>query len=161
MGPKKARKSKKSEWLKRVVSIDRVTKVVKGGKKMSFRAIVISGNGRGKVGVGVGKAGDVSTAVRNAERDSQKHIITVPITSSDSIPHPIKSRFGAAKLVLYPSSPGAGSGVIAGSSIRTVLELAGIKNILSKQLGSNNQLNNARATILGLSKLKSYNAASN
>jgi|TARA_B100000900_G_C20596430_1_gene723612 small subunit ribosomal protein S5 len=159
MGPKKARKSKKSEWLKRVVSIDRVTKVVKGGKKMSFRAIVISGNGRGKVGVGVGKAGDVSTAVRNAERDSQKHIITVPITSSDSIPHPIKSRFGAAKLVLYPSSPG--SGVIAGSSIRTVLELAGIKNILSKQLGSNNQLNNARATILGLSKLKSYNAASN
>ena len=159
MGPKKARKSKKSEWLKRVVSIDRVTKVVKGGKKMSFRAIVISGNGRGKVGVGVGKAGDVSTAVRNAERDSQKHIITVPITSSDSIPHPIKSRFGAAKLVLYPSSPG--SGVIAGSSIRTVLELAGIKNILSKQLGSNNQLNNARATIFGLSKLKSYNAASN
>ena len=159
MGPKKARKSKKSEWLKRVVSIDRVTKVVKGGKKMSFRAIVISGNGRGKVGVGVGKAGDVSTAVRNAERDSQKHIITVPITSSDSIPHPIKSHFGAAKLVLYPSSPG--SGVIAGSSIRTVLELAGIKNILSKQLGSNNQLNNARATILGLSKLKSYNAASN
>ena len=159
MGPKKARKSKKSEWLKRVVSIDRVTKVVKGGKKMSFRAIVISGNGRGKVGVGVGKAGDVSTAVRNAERDSQKHIITVPITSSDSIPHPIKSRFGAAKLVLYPSS--SGSGVIAGSSIRTVLELAGIKNILSKQLGSNNQLNNARATILGLSKLKSYNAASN
>ena len=159
MGPKKARKSKKSEWLKRVVSIDRVTKVVKGGKKMSFRAIVISGNGRGKVGVGVGKAGDVSTAVRNAERDSQKHIITVPITSSDSIPHPIKSRFGATKLVLYPSSPG--SGVIAGSSIRTVLELAGIKNILSKQLGSNNQLNNARATILGLSKLKSYNAASN
>ena len=159
MGPKKARKSKKSEWLKRVVSIDRVTKVVKGGKKMSFRAIVISGNGRGKVGVGVGKAGDASTAVRNAERDSQKHIITVPITSSDSIPHPIKSRFGAAKLVLYPSSPG--SGVIAGSSIRTVLELAGIKNILSKQLGSNNQLNNARATILGLSKLKSYNAASN
>ena len=159
MGPKKARKSKKSEWLKRVVSIDRVTKVVKGSETISFRAIVISGNGRGKVGVGVGKAGDVSTAVRNAERDSQKHIITVPITSSDSIPHPIKSRFGAAKLVLYPSSPG--SGVIAGSSIRTVLELAGIKNILSKQLGSNNQLNNARATILGLSKLKSYNAASN
>lgn len=155
MGPKKARKSKKSEWLKRVVSIDRVTKVVKGGKKMSFRAIVISGNGRGKVGVGVGKAGDVSTAVRNAERDSQKHIITVPITSSDSIPHPIKSRFGAAKLVLYPSSPG--SGVIAGSSIRTVLELAGIKNILSKQLGSNNLLNNARATVAGLSTLKSYN----
>lgn len=85
MGPKKARKSKKSEWLKRVVSIDRVTKVVKGGKKMSFRAIVISGNGRGKVGVGVGKAGDVSTAVRNAERDSQKHIITVPITSSETV----------------------------------------------------------------------------
>jgi small subunit ribosomal protein S5 len=84
----------------------------------------------------------------------KKHIITVPLTSSSSIPHPTSGRFGAAKLILRPSAPG--SGVIAGSSIRTVLELAGIKNILSKQLGSNNLLNNARATIDGLSTLKSY-----
>jgi len=113
------------------------------------------GNEQGKVGVGVGKAGDVVTAVRKGVSDGKKHIITVPLTSSDSIPHPTKGRFGAAKLVLIPSSPG--SGVIAGSSIRTVLELAGIKNILSKQLGSNNLLNNARATINGLSTLRSYN----
>merc|ERR1712032_263869 len=153
MGPKKSLKSK-SEWLERVVAIERVTKVVKGGKKMSFRAIIVVGNEQGKVGVGVGKAGDVITAVRKGVTDGKKHIISVPLTSSNSIPHPTSGKFGAAKLVLRPSAPG--SGVIAGSSIRTVLELAGIKNILSKQLGSNNLLNNARATIDGLSTLRSY-----
>ena len=153
MGPKKTLKSK-SEWLERVVAIERVTKVVKGGKKMSFRAVIVVGNEQGKVGVGIGKAGDVITAVRKGVTDGKKHIISVPLTNSNSIPHPTSGRFGAAKLVLRPSAPG--SGVIAGSSIRTVLELAGIKNILSKQLGSNNLLNNARATINGLSTLKSY-----
>ena len=146
MGPKKINKPK-SEWSERVVSIERVTKVVKGGKKMSFRAIVVVGNEHGK-------AGDVITAVRKGVTDSKKHIISVPLTSSNSIPHQTNGRFGAAKLILRPSAPG--SGVIAGSSIRTVLELAGIKNILSKQLGSNNLLNNARATINGLSCLKTY-----
>lgn len=145
----------KSEWVERVVSIQRVTKVVKGGKKMSFRAVVVIGNEQGKVGVGVGKAGDVITAVRKGVTDGKKNIISVPLTSSDSIPHPTSARFGAAKLVLRPSAPG--SGVIAGSSIRTVLELAGVKNILSKQLGSNNLLNNARATVQGLSTLRSFN----
>ena len=145
----------KSEWLERVVSIERVTKVVKGGKKMSFRAIIVVGNEKGKVGVGVGKAGDVLTAVRKGVTDGKKHIISVPLTSSNTIPHVTNGKFGAAKLILRPSAPG--SGVIAGSSIRIVLELAGIKNILSKQLGSNNLLNNARATINGLSTLKTYN----
>jgi small subunit ribosomal protein S5 len=152
--PKRAYKVK-SEWSERVVSIQRVTKVVKGGKKMSFRAVVVVGNEQGKVGVGVGKAGDVITAVRKGVTDGKKNIIAIPLTSSNSIPHPTTGRFGAAKLVLRPSAPG--SGVIAGSSIRTVLELAGIKNILSKQLGSNNLLNNARATIDGLNSLRSYN----
>jgi small subunit ribosomal protein S5 len=87
---------------------------------------------------------------------AKKNVIQIPLTSSDSIPHPINGRSGAAKLVLRPSAPG--SGVIAGGSVRTVLELAGVKNILSKQLGSNNLLNNARATINGLSCLKSYNS---
>ena len=155
MSPKKAQRSK-SEWSERVVSIERVTKVVKGGKKMSFRAIMVVGNEQGKVGVGVGKASDVITAVRKGVTDGKKHIISIPLTGSNSIPHAINGRFGAAKLILRPSAPG--SGVIAGSSIRTVLELAGIKNILSKQLGSNNLLNNARATINGLSHLKSYKA---
>jgi len=151
--PKRAYKAK-SEWSERVVAIQRVTKVVKGGKKMSFRAVIVVGNEQGKVGVGVGKAGDVITAVRKGVTDGKKNIISIPLTSSNSIPHPTNGRFGAAKLVLRPSAPGPG--VIAGSSIRTVLELAGIKNILSKQLGSKNLLNNARATINGLSSLRSY-----
>ena len=156
--PKKWYKSKdiKIDWLERVVAIQRVTKVVKGGKKMSFRAVVVVGNEHGKVGVGVGKAGDVITAVKKGVTDGKKHIVNVPLTSSNSIPHPTTGRFGAAKLVLRPSAPG--SGVIAGGSVRTVLELAGVKNILSKQLGSNNLLNNARATVEGLSSLRSFNS---
>ena len=144
----------KSDWQERVVAIQRVTKVVKGGKKMSFRAVVVIGNEHGKVGVGVGEAGDVITAVKKGVTDGKKHVITVPLTSADSIPHMITGRFGAAKLILRPSA--SGCGVIAGGSTRIVLELAGVKNILSKQLGSNNLLNNARATIEGLSSLRSY-----
>nr|WKK50233.1 ribosomal protein S5 [Ochrosphaera neapolitana] len=144
----------KVEWTERVVSIQRVTKVVKGGKKLSFRAVLVVGDEKGQVGVGVGKASDVITAVRKGVTDAKKNIILVPLTSSDSIPHKTDGRFGAAKLVLRPSAPG--SGVIAGGSIRTVLEIAGVKNILSKQLGSNNLLNNARATINGLKALRPY-----
>ena len=158
VSPKKGSKlrANKSEWEERVIAIQRVTKVVKGGKKLSFRAIVVVGDEMGKVGVGVGKANDVITAVRKGSIDGKKNVITVPLTSSNSIPHTINGRFGAAKLILRPSAPG--SGVIAGSSIRTVLELAGVKNILSKQLGSNNLLNNARATINGLNNLRSFKA---
>ena len=147
--------NQKSDWQERVVAIQRVTKVVKGGKKMSFRAVIVVGNEQGKVGVGIGKAGDVITAVKKGGTDGKKHVITVPLKSANSIPHATTGRFGAAKLVLRPSAPGCG--VIAGGSTRVVLELAGIKNILSKQLGSNNLLNNARATIEGLSSLRSYN----
>ena len=144
----------REKWSERVIQISRVTKVCKGGKKLSFRAVIVVGDEKGKVGVGVGKAGDVITAVRKGVTDGKKNVISVPLTSSNSIPHKTNGQFGAAKLVLRPSAPG--SGVIAGGSIRTVLELAGIKNILSKQLGSNNLLNNARATIHGLSTLRSY-----
>ena len=147
--------NQKSDWQERVVAIQRVTKVVKGGKKMSFRAVIVVGNEQGKVGVGIGKASDVITAVKKGVTDGKKHVITVPLTSANSIPHATTGRFCAAKLILRPSAPGGG--VIAGGSTRVVLELAGIKNILSKQLGSNNLLNNARATIEGLSSLRSYN----
>ena len=155
--PKKSGKLQvpKSDWQERVVAVQRVTKVVKGGKKMSFRAVVVVGNEQGKVGVGVGKASDVINAVKKAVTDGKKQVITVPLTGTNSIPHAITGRFGAARLILRPSAPG--SGVIAGGATRTVLELAGVKNILSKQLGSNNLLNNARATIEGLSSLRSYN----
>ena len=154
---KRLKRENRTEWSERVVAIQRVTKVVKGGKKMSFRAIIVVGNEQGKVGVGVGKAGDVITAVKKGVTDGKKNVIQVPLTSSDSIPHAINGRSGAAKLVLRPSAPG--SGVIAGSSIRTVLELAGVQNILAKQLGSGNLLNNARAVICALQSLRTLTEA--
>jgi len=147
-------KEKETDWQERVVQVRRVTKVVKGGKKLSFRAILIIGNEKGQVGVGVGKASDVIGAVKKAVTDGKKHLINVPITKNNSIPHIIMGRSGAAKVIVRPSAPG--SGVIAGGSVRTILELAGIKNILAKQLGSNNPLNNARATTNSLSNLKTF-----
>jgi len=143
------------EWEERVVSVERVTKVVKGGKKLSFRAVVVVGDQQGKVGVGVGKASDVSAAVRKGVTDGKKNIISVSLTASNTIPHKIDGRYGAAKLVLRPAAPGCG--VIAGGAARIVLELAGVKNILSKQIGSSSLLNNARATINGLSNLRTFN----
>ena len=155
--PKKGyKRDKNPEWSERVVAIQRVTKVVKGGKKLSFRAVVVVGDEKGKVGVGVGKAADVITAVRKGVTDGKRYIVSIPLTTSNSIPHKTNGRFGAAKVLLRPSAPGCG--VIAGGSVRTVLELAGIQNILSKQLGSNNLLNNARATVQGLSTLRSFQA---
>ena len=147
-------KEKDSEWQERVVQVRRVTKVVKGGKKLSFRAILIIGNEKGTVGVGVGKASDVVGAVKKAVSDGQKHLVTVPLTKDNSIPHIITGRAGAANVIIRPSAPG--SGVIAGGSIRTLLELAGVKNVLAKQLGSGNPLNNARATANGLMNLKTF-----
>jgi small subunit ribosomal protein S5 len=147
-------KEKDTEWQERVVQVRRVTKVVKGGKKLSFRAILIIGNEKGSVGVGVGKASDVVGAVKKAVSDGQKHLINVPLTKDNSIPHIITGRSGAANVIIRPSAPG--SGVIAGGSIRTLLELAGVKNVLAKQLGSGNPLNNARATANGLMNLKTF-----
>lgn len=143
---------KDTQWQEKVVQVSRVTKVVKGGKKLSFRALVVIGNENGQVGVGVGKATDVVNAVKKAIADGKKHLVAVPITKDFSIPHYVDGRAGAARVFISPSS--AGSGVRAGGSIRTVLELAGIQNILSKQMGSNNLLNNARATLDALSNLR-------
>jgi len=143
-----------SSWEEKVVQVKRVTKVVKGGKKLSFRAIIIIGNEKGQIGVGVGKASDVIGAVKKGVNDAKKHIISIPLTKSYSIPHQIYGISGAAKIILKPSA--TGSGVIAGGSTRTVLELAGIKNILAKQLGSNNTLNNARAALNALNNLRTF-----
>ena len=154
MANKKKNKEQDSNWEERVVQVRRVTKVVKGGKKLSFRAILVVGDEKGQVGVGIGKASDVIGAVKKAKKKEKKHIITIPLTKFDSIPHPINGWSGAAKIIMRPSAQG--SGVIAGGSIRTVLELAGVKNILAKQLGSSNPLNNARATLDGLSKLRTF-----
>lgn len=147
-------REKETEWQERVVQIRRVTKVVKGGKKLSFRAIVVIGNERGQVGVGVGKAGDVIGAVKKGVADGKKHLIDVPLTKSYSIPHPSTGRGGGAKVFMRPAAPG--TGVIAGGAVRTVLELAGVRNILAKQLGSNNPLNNARAAAAALASLRTF-----
>lgn len=153
-GDRGARTEKESEWQERVVQIRRVTKVVKGGKKLSFRAIVVVGNEKGQVGVGVGKAADVINAVKKGVSDARKHAIDVPLTKSNSIPHPTNGIGGGAKVMIRPASPG--TGVIAGGAVRTVLELAGVKNILAKQLGSSSPLNNARAAINALSTLRTF-----
>jgi len=151
---RKRSKEKENKWQERVVQIRRVSKVVKGGKKLSFRAIVVVGDERGQVGVGVGKAGDVINAVRKAVTDGKKHIITVKLNKSDSITHLTTGFAGGAKVFMRPASPG--TGVIAGGAVRTVLELAGVKNILAKQQGSNNPLNNARAAVDALEQIRSF-----
>ena len=147
-------KEKEVEWQERVVQIRRVTKVVKGGKKLSFRAVVIVGNERGQVGVGVGKAADVIGAVRKGVADGRKNVVEVPLTKANSIPHPVNGVGGGAQVMMRPAAPG--TGVIAGGAVRTVLELAGVRNILAKQLGSSNPLNNARATIDALESLRTF-----
>ena len=139
------------KFVERLIKISRVSKVTKGGKKLSFRAIVVIGDENGQVGVGVAKADDVVNAFKKAKADGKKNLIKIPITKSLSIPHNITSKFGACQIVMRPSIEG--SGVIAGGAVRTVLEVAGIKNIIAKQLGSDNLLNNANATISGLKSL--------
>ncbi|CAM9094448.1 unnamed protein product [Choristocarpus tenellus] len=135
----------------RIVKISRISKVVKGGKKINFRVIIVSGNENKIVGVGVGKAKEIVDAIRKALNNSKKNLINVPIIKGQTIPHSIIGKAGSSKVFIRPAIEG--TGVIAGSSVRIVLELAGIKNILTKQLGSNNALNNARATITALKKL--------
>ena len=142
-------------WQERVVQIRRVTKVVKGGKKLSFRAIVVVGNEKGQVGVGVGKASDVIGAVKKGVVDGKKHLVEVPLTNASSIPHPTSGRSVGAKVLMRPAAPG--TGVIAGGAERTVLEMAGVKNILAKQLGSNKDRKSTRlnSSHLDLSRMPS------
>ncbi|MBQ3819104.1 30S ribosomal protein S5 [bacterium] len=142
-----------SEWIERVVQVSRVTKVVKGGKKLSFRAIVIVGNQKGQVCVGCAKAAEVIIAIQKAIADGRKNLITVPIFKT-TIPHPITGRSGAGSVVLRPASQG--TGIIAGGAVRLVLELAGIENILAKSLGSKAPLNAANATLEALKALKPF-----
>lgn len=147
-------KAKEANWQERVIQIRRVSKVVKGGKKLSFRAIVVVGNENGQVGIGVGKASDVIGAVRKGVADGKKQLIDVALTKANSITHISNGISGGAKVIMRPAAPG--TGVIAGGAVRTVLELAGVKNILAKQLGSNNPLNNARAAINALETLRTF-----
>jgi small subunit ribosomal protein S5 len=154
-GPRDQQQSQEpdSEWKEKVIQIRRVTKVVKGGKKLSFRAVVVVGNGSGQVGIGLGKSNEVIGAIQKGIAAAKKSLITVPIHKT-TIPHPVKAKAGGSVVVLRPASEG--TGVIAGGAARALLELAGVENILSKSLGSNSPLNVARATLRGLAELRTF-----
>ena len=136
-----------------VVSIKRVTKVVKGGRNMRFAALVVVGDGNGHVGAGVGKAAEIPEAIRKGKEDAIKHLVEVPIDENGSVPHDFLGKFGGATVLLKRAPEG--TGIIAGGPARTVCELAGIKNIRTKSLGSNNKQNVVFATIDALGQLKS------
>ena len=135
----------------KLIYVNRVAKVVNGGKRMSFSALVVTGDGVGHVGVGLGKANEVPVAINKANADARKNLIFIVMEGS-TIPHEIKLKMGAARIMLKPAAPG--TGIIAGGSMRAVLELSGVKDILTKSLGTSNKTNVARATVLALSKLK-------
>lgn len=143
------------EFEEKTVQINRVSKKTKGGKRMNFSVLVVVGDKKGRVGVGLGKAADVASAMRKASSYAQKHLITVA-TRGTTIPHEVRLKLGAAQIMLKPAP--AGSGVIAGGPVRAVVEAAGIRDIVSKILGTNNKASNVYATFEALKRLKNYEA---
>jgi len=147
------RNREQSEWEEKILQVRRVTKVVKGGKKLSFRAVVAVGNKKGQVGVGVGKAAEVIGAIQKGVVDAKKSLISVRMIGA-TIPHPITGNQGASRILMKPAAQG--TGIIAGGAARSILELAGVGDVLAKSMGSRAPLNVARATINGLQQLRTF-----
>lgn len=150
-GPKMM--EEKREFEEEVLQIDRVTRVVKGGRRLSFRATIVIGDRKGRVGIGLGKSTEVATAIRKGLADAKKHLIRVSI-KNDTIPHEVRIKYKSAKILIMPAKPG--TGIIAGGATRKILALAGVRNILSKSFGTNNRIVAAQATIKALSSLDQF-----
>ena len=147
------RRQEESDLQERVVYIHRVSKTVKGGRRMSLLALVVVGDGKGNVGVGMGKSAEVPLAIQKGVDDAKKNMFHVPVTESGTIPHAVEGHYGAGRVLIKPAVPG--TGVIAGGPVRPLFELAGIHNVLSKSLGTNNALNIIKAAAEGLKQLSS------
>ena len=146
------RRNQAPEFQETVVTVRRVSKTVKGGRNMRFTALVVVGNGKGTVGFGTGKAKEVPDAIKKALEAAKKNLYKVPMVKGDTFPHYVEGKFGACKVVMKPAPDG--TGIVAGGPVRAVLELAGIKNIYSKVYGSRNSINMVRATVNGITNLK-------
>ena len=144
-----------SEFEEKLVQVNRVAKVVRGGRRFNFSAVVVVGDGKGTVGAGTGKASEVPDSIRKAGEDAKKHMIRVPLVGS-TIPHEVRVSYGASTVLLKPAAPG--TGVIAGGGVRAVLEAAGVHDVFGKSLGNNNPINLVRATLLALSQLHSVDS---
>ena len=145
------------ELQERVVFINRVSKVVKGGRRFGLTALVVVGDGNGRVGVGMGKSQEVPTAIKKGVEDAKKNMFTVPLTAEGSVPHEILGEYGAGRVLIKPAVPGTGvlAGVLAGGPVRAIMELAGVQNVITKSLGTDNAMNIVKAAAEGLKNMES------